>query len=88
MEDNAIVDLYWQRSEQAIPETEHKYGGYCHTVAMLQSSLIPLLLLFKSKRLFRFEDALDQRGPQAGVELGDELRQPDDCEINRFSFLF
>ena len=36
----------------------------------LQSSLIPLLLLFKSKRLFRFEDALVQRGPQALVELG------------------
>lgn len=34
MEDSAIVDLYWQRSEQAIPETERKYGGYCHTVAM------------------------------------------------------
>ena len=34
MEDSAIVDLYWQRSEQAIPETERKYGRYCHTVAM------------------------------------------------------
>ena len=34
MEDSAIVDLYWQRSERAIPETECKYGGYCHTVAM------------------------------------------------------
>ena len=34
MEDSAIVDLYWQRSEQAIPESEHKYGGYCHAVAM------------------------------------------------------
>ena len=34
MEDSAIVDLYWQRSDQAIPETAHKYGGYCHTVAM------------------------------------------------------
>ena len=34
MEDKAIVDLYWQRSERAIPETECKYGGYCHTVAM------------------------------------------------------
>lgn len=38
------------------------------------SSLIPLLLLFKSKRLFRFEDALVQRGQQALVESGDELR--------------
>ena len=34
MEDKAIVDLYWQRSDRAIPETECKYGGYCHTVAM------------------------------------------------------
>ena len=34
MEDCAIVDLYWQRSERAIPETAGKYGGYCHTVAM------------------------------------------------------
>ena len=34
MEDKAIVDLFWQRSDRAIPETESKYGGYCHTVAM------------------------------------------------------
>ena len=34
MEDKAIVDLYWQRSDRAIPETECKYGGYCHAVAM------------------------------------------------------
>ena len=33
MEDNEIIDLYWQRSEQAIKETEKKYGTYCHCVA-------------------------------------------------------
>lgn len=33
MEDAAIVDLYWQRSDQAIPETDRKYGPYCHTIA-------------------------------------------------------
>lgn len=33
MEDAAIVDLYWQRSDQAISETDHKYGKYCHTIA-------------------------------------------------------
>ena len=33
MTDQDIVDLYWQRSEQAIPETEAVYGTYCHTVA-------------------------------------------------------
>ena len=27
MEDAAIVDLYWQRSDMAISETEKKYGG-------------------------------------------------------------
>lgn len=34
MEDNEIVNLYWQRSEKAIPETERKYGSYCHTVSL------------------------------------------------------
>ena len=34
MEDEKIVDLYWQRSDRAIPETESKYGAYCHTVAL------------------------------------------------------
>ena len=33
MTDQDIVDLYWQRSEQAIPETAGVYGPYCHTVA-------------------------------------------------------
>ena len=36
-----IVDLYWQRSQQAIEETDYKYGNYCHTIAynILHSSL-------------------------------------------------
>ena len=33
MEDSAIVDLYWQRSDRAISETEKKYGAYCHRLA-------------------------------------------------------
>lgn len=33
MEDKQIVDLYWERSEQAIPETEKKYGSYCYAIA-------------------------------------------------------
>jgi RNA polymerase sigma-70 factor (ECF subfamily) len=33
MEDKQIVDLYWQRSEQAITETDIKYGRYCHYIA-------------------------------------------------------
>ncbi len=33
MEDAAIVNLYWQRSDRAISETEKKYGGYCRSIA-------------------------------------------------------
>ena len=33
MEDSKIVDLYWARSEQAICETQNKYGSYCFSIA-------------------------------------------------------
>lgn len=33
MEDSKIVALYVSRSEEAISETEAKYGGYCHSIA-------------------------------------------------------
>ena len=33
MEDKAILDLYFARDEQAIMETDRKYGGYCYSVA-------------------------------------------------------
>lgn len=33
MEDSKIIDLYWQRSEIAISETDEKYGPYCHSIS-------------------------------------------------------
>lgn len=33
MTDSEIVNLYWQRSERAIAETDCKYGRYCHHIA-------------------------------------------------------
>ena len=33
MDDKAILDLYWTRSEQAISETDTKYGAYCFCIA-------------------------------------------------------
>lgn len=33
MEDRRIVDLYWQRDETAIAETENKYGRFCFSIA-------------------------------------------------------
>lgn len=33
MEDNKIVELFLQRSEQAVTETQRKYGNYCYSIA-------------------------------------------------------
>lgn len=33
MDDKAIIDLYWTRSETAISETASKYGAYCYAIA-------------------------------------------------------
>ena len=33
MEDNQIIRLYFDRSEEAISQTAAKYGKYCHTIA-------------------------------------------------------
>ena len=33
MEDTRIIDLYWERSQDAIKETQKKYGRYCHYIA-------------------------------------------------------
>ena len=33
MDDQSIVALYWDRSEQAIAETDRKYGAYCYSIA-------------------------------------------------------
>lgn len=33
MEDSRIIDLYFERSENAISETNQKYGSYCNTIA-------------------------------------------------------
>ena len=34
MTDHEIVDLYWARSENAITQTNVKYGAYCRKIAM------------------------------------------------------
>ncbi len=34
MQDNEILDLYFARDEQALAQTDKKYGQYCRTIAM------------------------------------------------------
>ena len=33
MEDSIIVQLYWDRNQEAIPATANKYGRYCFSIA-------------------------------------------------------
>lgn len=33
MKDTEILDLYWERNEAAITETQKTYGNYCHSIA-------------------------------------------------------
>ena len=33
MDDEKIIELFWERSEQAISETADKYGGICRKIA-------------------------------------------------------
>ncbi|MGI5963292.1 MAG: RNA polymerase sigma factor [Lawsonibacter sp.] len=33
MEDHQIIELFWARSQQAISESEFKYGAYCRAIA-------------------------------------------------------
>lgn len=35
MEDQTIIELYFARSEDAIGETDRKYGAFCRRVALL-----------------------------------------------------
>lgn len=34
MEDRQIIDLYWARSQQAIAQSDQKYGAYCRAISM------------------------------------------------------
>lgn len=33
MEDSRIIELFFDRNEQAVRETDQKYGGYCYSIA-------------------------------------------------------
>ena len=39
MEDSRIVELYWQKNEDAIKETNGKYGAYCFAIANKTSAV-------------------------------------------------
>lgn len=40
MDDRQIIELYFERNEQAIKETETKYGAFCHRICIFQSDLL------------------------------------------------
>ena len=42
MDDNEILDLYFARSEQAIVETDQKYGSYCFHAPCPIGGILPV----------------------------------------------
>lgn len=48
MDDEQILDLYFERSERAIEETERKYGGYCFTLANARETFSRILSSMKN----------------------------------------
>ena len=63
MEDKQIIELYFDRSEEAIGESAKKYGGYCRTIAghilpnaadVEELRQKPLYLQLLQDRVFRF----------------------------------
>ncbi len=72
MEDARIVELYWQRDQQAIRGTERKYGAYCLTTARnilqdardaeecLNDSYLAALLLAASAFARQYADYLSE----------------------------
>ena len=50
LDDERIIDLYWQRNEQAITETDKKYGALCSSMrlsARKQSPALPMPLILR-----------------------------------------
>ena len=57
MGDNAIIDLYFKRSKQAIVETDTKCGGYYYSIAYgnFASGVKSLYTISKEKSLLTSE---------------------------------
>ena len=67
MEDDNIIELYWQRDESAIRESEMKYGSYCSSIAgrkqHTEGSVARILLLrVASERCFDGERSQAHQG--------------------------
>ncbi len=91
MEDIKIVELYWQRSEDAIPETAAKFGPYCHTIASMPSNRPKVLAPYLAKLTrwlsltrLREQNALRRGGGETALVL-DELAEvvPDGTDLEK-----
>ena len=75
MEDNQIIDLYFARSEQAIQETDTKYGGYCYSIAYNILTLLAAFLGRITRNIsldrWRKYHAFKRGGGQVEIALGE-----------------
>ena len=68
MDDKEIIALYFARSEEAIGESEKKYGAYCRTIA---GNILPATWFMEiMKTLFLAGDNMNIIGRNCLVLLG------------------
>ena len=86
MEDHTIVDLYWQRDESAIRETEQKYHRYLTAVA---TRVLPdpedVRESLNDAYLRAWESIPPQRPQRLGIYLGRLVRQVSIARWRRYT---
>lgn len=58
MDDLSIIELYFARDEQAIKETDVKYGKLCHSIVLLA---IKLFHVTSKAKLLKLKDIIKRK---------------------------
>ena len=79
MEDDKIIALYWARKEEAISETDRKYGSYCRSISfrILNRSLFWRPRSWKYLAAYLERDSPRETGISGGIS-GENSEKPFD----------
>ena len=76
MQDEMIVALYWQRDENAISETERKYGRYLTKIAHKKYLMVSPKKISRKRTLLlpMIEEISESKPPLACASLSPSIR--------------
>lgn len=84
MKDDQIIDLYFARNENAIRETENKYGGFCRSIAFqILESMQDVEECVNDTWLRAWNAIPPERPPQLRMWLGKVTRH---ISLDRFRY--